>query len=120
MALPYSTSSNLPWGTRILTIPAGGSQFICDQFTVEQQGKLIERSTHLGAPNGAVLIRQPYTGSATLQLETTATAFANVSMVFSAWVPQENANLNFFITGASAPEQTDQFKTCEIQIREVA
>lgn len=120
MSLPYSTSAGLPYGTRILTIPTGGVAYICNDFDARQDGKLIERMTELGAPNGAVLLDTPYTGTATLQLAANTTAYANISMVFSARVEQENANLNFFITGTGAPEGPDQFKTVAITFREVA
>lgn len=118
MSLPYSTSALLPYGARVLTISAAA--YIANNFRVSQAGKLLERMTELGAPNGAVLLDTPYTGTAELQLATTATAFPNISMTFSAFVPQENANLNFFITEVGAPETSDQFKNVDITFREVA
>lgn len=119
MSLPYSTSAGLPYGTRVLTIPTGGVQYICNDFDAKQDGQLIERKTELGAPNGAVLLRTAYTGTATLQLAANTTAYANTSMVFSARIEQENTNANFFITGTGAPEGPDQFKTVAITFREV-
>lgn len=118
MSLPYSTSAGLPYGSRILTIST--VSYIANNWRVEQQGKLLERSTELGAPNGAVLIDAPYTGSATLQVAANTTAFPNISMTFSAYVPQENANLNFFLTQVGAPEDQDQWKLIDVQFREVA
>lgn len=119
MSLPYTTSAGLPWGTRILTI--SGTSYVCNSFNVEQNGQLIERNDHIGAPNGAVLLRRAFTGTAELQLASNTTAYPNASMEFSAYVPQANANLNFFIMPpVGAPEQQDQFKVCSITFREVA
>lgn len=118
MSLPYTTSAGLPYGSRVLTISAVA--YIANNFRVSQAGKLLERTTELGAPNGVVLIDTAYTGTAELQLASTATAFPNVSMTFSAFVPQENANLNFFITEVGAPETSDQWKNIDITFREVA
>jgi hypothetical protein len=118
LSLPYSTSANLPYGSRVLTI--NSIAYIANNFRVSQAGKLLERMTELGAPNGAVLIDTPYTGSAELQLANTSIAFPNVSLTFSARVDSENANLNFFITEVGVPETSDQWKNCDITFREVA
>lgn len=117
MSLPYSTSANLPYGSRVLTI--GGVAYIANNFRAQQAGKLLERMTELGAPNGAVLIDTPYTGSAELQIASTGTAFPNVSSTFSAFVAAENANVNFFVTEVGTPETQDQWKNCDISFREV-
>lgn len=87
---------------------------------MQQAGKLLERMDHLGAPNGAVLIDTPYTGTAELQIANTSIAFPNVSLTFSARVDAENANCNFFITEVGVPETQDQWKNCDISFREVA
>jgi len=118
MSLPYSTSSNLPYGSRVLSI--NSVLYIANNFRVQQAGKLLERMTELGAPNGAVLIDAPYTGTAELQIANTSIAFPNISMTFSARVDAENANLNFFITEVGVPETSDQWKNCDITFREVA
>lgn len=117
MSLPYSTSANLPYGSRVLTI--NSIAYIANNFRTTQAGKLLERMTDLGAPNGAVLIRAPYTGTAELQLANTSIAFPNVSLTFSANVSSEGTNLNFFITEVGNPETQDQFKVCDITFREV-
>lgn len=116
MALPYSTSANLPYGSRVLTI--NGVSYIANNFRVQKAGRLLERFTELAAPSGAVLLDAPYTGTAEIQIANTSVAFPNVSMTFSARVEQENANVNFFITEAGVPEAFDQFKNCDITFRE--
>lgn len=118
MALPYSTSAGLPYGSRVLSI--GGVSYIANNFRVEQAGKLLERTTELGAPNGAVMIDTAYTGTAEVQLAANTTVYPNISMTFSTRVDSENANLNFFLTTVGAPESADQWKFVDIQFREVA
>ena len=117
MSLPYSTSANLPYGSRVLTI--SGVSYIANNFRTEKQGKLLERMTELGAPNGAVLIDAPYTGTSELQIQNTSIAFPNISMTFSARVDADNANYNFFITQVGVPETQDQWKNCDITFRQV-
>ena len=117
MSLPYTTTAGLPYGSRVLTI--NSVAYICNRFEVQQQGEVKRRKTELGAPNGAFMLRAPYTGTAELQLALTSTAFPNVSMTFSAFVPQENANLNFFLTNPTAPEVQDDWKICPITFEEV-
>ncbi len=116
MALPYSTSANLPYGSRVLSI--GGVNYIANNFRVSKAGRLLERFTELAAPSGAVLLDAPYTGTAELQIANTLIAFPNVSMTFNCRVEQENANVNFFITESGVPESFDQFKNVDITFRE--
>ena len=115
MSLPYSTSANLPYGSRVLTI--NGVSYIANNFRVQKAGRLLERFDHLAAPSGAVLLDAPYTGTE-LQVANTLVAFPNVSMTFNCRVEQENANVNFFITEAGVPESFDQFKNCDVTFRE--
>lgn len=116
MPLPYSTSANLPYGSRILSI--NSLPYIANRFRVEMSGDVKRRKTEVGAPNGAFMLRQPYTGTAELQIANTAVAFPNVSLEFSAFVPQENANLNFFLSAVGAPEEQDNWKFCDITFEE--
>ena len=110
MSLPYLTSATLPYGSRILTIDA--VTYIANNFRVDSTGALIERQTELGAPNGAVLIREAKTGSAQLQLATTTTAIPEVGDEFTA------DTITYFLTSVGAPEEARGFKVVDISFRE--
>jgi hypothetical protein len=116
MSLPYNPNS-IPYGSRILTI--NSVAYIANNFRVNNDADILERKTELGAPNGFIMLRKPYTGTAELQLANTAIAFPNISLTFSAFVSAENANLNFAISGTGNPEVQDQIKLCDITFREV-
>lgn len=108
--LPYKTATTLPFGSRILTIDA--VTYIAENFETSAGGQLIERTTELGAPNGAILIEQAKTGSATLQFATTTTAIPERGDEFTA------DTITYFLTEVSAPETANGFKTCRISFRE--
>lgn len=110
MSLPYLTTSTLPYGSRVLTIATVA--YIAQSFRLDEPGQLIERTTELGAPNGAVLIEQAKTGTATLQLATASTAYPARGAEFTA------DTVTYFITQVGKPEEAAAFKTVEISFRE--
>lgn len=114
MAIPYLTTATLPYGTRVVTISAVG--YIANSFTTSQSLNVIERQDTLGAPNGAIGIRQPITGSTSLQLATTSTAIPDAGDEFSATI--DSVAITFFITERGLPEEQAGFKTVEVSFRE--
>lgn len=110
MSLPYLTATNLPYGSRVLTIATVA--YIAQTYRLDESGKLIERETELGAPNGAVLISQAKTGTATLQLALSSTAYPAVGAEFTA------DSVTYFLTAVGRPEEAAGFKTVEVSFRE--
>lgn len=114
MAIPFLTSGTLPYGTRVVTVATIG--YIANSFTTSQSLNVIERQDTLGAPNGAIGIRQPITGSASLQLASTATQIPDAGDEFGSVV--DGSSITFFITERSLPEEQAGFKTVDISFRE--
>ena len=110
MAIPYTTTASLPYGSRVLTIDSVG--YIANNFSTSQSLNVIERTTELGAPNGAVGIQQARTGSAQLQLATSSTTIPDVGDEFVA------NSVTFFLTEVSRPEEAQGFKVIDISFRE--
>lgn len=114
MPVPYLTAATLPYGSRVITVGAAG--YIANSFSVSESLNVIERTTELGAPNGAVGISQARTGSAQLQLATTSTAYPGRGDEFSTTV--KGSAVSFFITEAGFPEEAQGFKVVDISFRE--
>ena len=114
MAIPYLTAATLPYGSRVLTISAVG--YIANSFSPSQSLQVIERQDSLGAPNGAIGIRAPRTGSASLQLASTSTTSPTVGDEFTASVG--GSTVTFFLTEVGLPESQNGFKTVEVSFRE--
>ena len=114
MPVPYLTSPTLPYGSRVVTI--GSTGYIAQSFSVSESLNVIERTDELGAPNGAVGIQQARTGSAQLQLATSATTYPGYGDAFSSSV--KGASVTFFITESSMPEEAQGFKVVDISFRE--
>lgn len=110
MAIPYLTTATLPYGSRVLTIDSVA--YIANNFSVSQSLNVIERTTELGAPNGAVGIRTARTGSAQLQLATVSTAIPEAGDELGA------DSVTYFITEVSKPEEAQGFKVVDISFRE--
>ena len=114
MAIPYLTTATLPYGSRVLTISA--ASYIANSFSTSNALQVIERQDELGAPNGAVGIRQPITGSASLQFATSSTMIPDPGDQFN--VTLDAVSVTFFITERSMPESQNGFKTVDISFRE--
>jgi hypothetical protein len=110
MAIPYLTTASLPYGSR--TVAIGATTYIANNFSISQSLNVIERTTELGAPNGAVGIQQARTGSAQLQLATSSITGPAAGDEFSA------NSVSFFITEVSRPEEAQGFKVVDISFRE--
>lgn len=114
MAIPYLTTATLPYGSRVVTITAVG--YIANSFSTSSSLQVIDRQTELGAPNGAIGIRTPITGSASLQLATTSTGIPDPGDEFSASI--DGSSVSFFITERGLPESQNGFKMVDISFRE--
>lgn len=114
MAIPYLTTASLPYGTRVVTIAAVG--YIANSFSTSSSLNVIERQDTLGAPNGAIGIRQAITGSTSLQLALSSTVIPDPGDEFSATI--DGSAITFFITERSLPEEQAGFKTVDISFRE--
>ena len=110
MAIPYLTSTALPYGSRVVTI--GGVGYVANNFSVAQSLNVIERQDSLGAPNGAVGIQQARTGSAQLQLATSSTTVPAAGDTFLA------DSVTYFLTEISKPEEQQGFKVLDVSFRE--
>ena len=110
MAIPYLTTATLPYGSRALAL--GGVTYIANSFSTSTGLQVIDRQDELGAPNGAVGIRQPITGSASLQLATTSTTYP------AAGDQLVTGSVTYFITEVSKPESQNGFKMVDITFRE--
>lgn len=114
MAIPYLTTATLPYGSRVVTISAVG--YIANSFSTSSSLQVIDRQDTLGAPNGAIGIRQPITGSANLQLASTSTGIPDPGDEFSATI--DSVAITFFVTERGLPESQNGFKMVDISFRE--
>jgi len=110
MPIPYTTTASLPYGSRVVTVDSVG--YIANNFSTSHSLNVIERTTELGAPNGAVGIQQARTGSAQLQLATSTTTAPDVGDTFSA------DSVTYFLTEVSRAEEAQGFKVVDISFRE--
>jgi len=111
MPIPYTTTTNLPYGSRVVTI--NSLVYIANNYSTTSALNVIERQDSLGAPNGAVGIRQASTGSAQLQASvvTYLSAFTVGDTIFA-------DSVTYFITEISKPEEQQGFKVLDISFRE--
>lgn len=110
MAIPYTTTASLPYGSRVITI--GGLAYVAQNFSTDQSLNVIERTDELGAPNGAVGIQTARTGSAQLQLATSAITVPSAGDEFSA------KSITWFLTQVGEPEEASSFKVVDVSFRE--
>lgn len=121
MALPYTTSATLPWGSFVLTTTSGnsnGTSYIAEDFEVTEPAQLTERTTHLGAPNGAFLVESARTGRGTLQLAATTTNAPDLGDEFIRLLRPNAANVTFFFTEVSLPRRVRDFHVVNVTFRE--
>lgn len=121
MALPYSTSATLPWGSFVLTTTTGnanGTSYIAEDFEVTEPSQLTERTTALGAPNGAFLVESARTGRGTLQLAATTTVAPDNGDEFIRILRPNTANVTFFFTEVSLPQRVRDFHVVNVTFRQ--
>lgn len=121
MALPYSTSGTLPWGSFVLTTTSGnanGTSYIAEDFEVTEPTQLTERTTELGAPNGAFIVASARTGRGTLQLASTSTVAPDPGDEFARSLRPNTSNVTFFFTEVSLPRRARDFYVVNVSFRE--
>ena len=111
MAIPYLTTSTLPYGSRTVTIGTLG--FIANNFSTSSSLNVIESQDDLCAPNGAVGIRTASTVSA--QLQVSAVTYLNTFTVGDAFSAD---SVTYFLTDISKPEDAQNFKVVDVSFRE--
>lgn len=120
-ALPYATTSTLPFGAGTLTPTTGNytnNTYILESFEVTTPSTVIERQNANGGPNGAVLFQDARTATGVLQMASTnaTDAFPEIGAEFVRSVRGTNAT--FFMNSLSDPEEQRGFKKCNFQARE--
>lgn len=115
MALPYLSTATLPYGSRVITVSSVG--YIAENFEVQESTNEINRQTEIGAPNGFILIREPKTGTATLQLASTSTTYVSSGDSFNA--TSRGTSITWVVTQASDPEAARDMKKQNISFREL-
>jgi hypothetical protein len=73
--------NQVPFGSIVATI--NGHDYEFESFTPKYPTRKIEREDHIGVPNGFVLVRGFVTATATVQLDTSATARLTVGDTFT-------------------------------------
>lgn len=105
---PVHNDGEVPWGTPVLSItnPGGGSavDYVCDDFNINRPTKKTERTDENDEPNGKVIKRGFVTGTATVQIETAATALPKQGGTFA--VDGEN----FVISDVDEPRDKEYRK----------
>lgn len=79
--MPTYNDVNIPFGSQVVTIGAAG--FVAENISLEQPSQAIERRDEVGNPSGQVIVEQFNTGTAVLQLATTATAVPTIGATFT-------------------------------------
>lgn len=107
---PVKTSATLPFGCEVLTIDA--VNYIAENFRLSRGSVTAERQTELSAPNGFALNLAAATGTAQLQLPTSATAIPQVGHTF------ERGGVTYVITEVSEEKSQNGMTVLPITFRE--
>jgi hypothetical protein len=126
MSLPYLTSSNIGFGSVIITPTTGnanGVSFIAEESDPVMPTAQTTRTTELGAPNGWLGFAERKTWRGKLQLATNITAHPYPGDEFViAQITNSNTsvNINFVFTEISEPKRPRDFWTIDAQALEKA
>lgn len=109
---------NLPYGSRIIQLTGSGNgTYVAENIEITRPTTQLPRSNELGNPNGAVYIRTWNTGTATLQLATTASVVPAVGNTFATtW---SGSAERFVITQVGQPESSTTDKKVNISFTEI-
>ena len=121
MSLPYATASTLPWGSFVLTPSSGiasGVAFIAEDFDCTEPATVVDRTTELGAPNGAFMTAQARTARGTLQLAANTTLAPERGDEFSRVLRPNTTAVTFFFTEIGIPVKSRDFHTVQVTARE--
>lgn len=106
MSLPYSSTANLPFGSPTLTI--GGVTYRTQGFTLPRPTREIRRDDTNGDRAEFQVRAEPITGTATLQLATSATSIPTGGATFT------GGGAALVVTDVSKVEPQGDFWTVEI------
>lgn len=108
MADPTGTHSDgsLLWGTQVLAIPTAGQNYIANDISVDFDTKSIESMNESGVVNKEVLIEQPFTGTATLQLASNTAPVPPIASAFAV-TSLNGVSLSCKVTKAGAKFKQD-------------
>jgi hypothetical protein len=81
MAAPVFNDANVPFGSQIVTI--GGTTFVCESVNWNLGSTIAERRDEQGAPAAQVFVANFDSGTAVLQLATTATIVPTIGATFT-------------------------------------
>lgn len=95
---------NIPFGSQAITI--GGLSIVAESISISQPSTVLERSNQVGDPSGQVIIETFNTGSAVLQLATSAITVVTIGATFTL-VRNNGATVGMVIS--SVDEAQSQF-----------
>ena len=99
MAAVYNDVA-IGYGSFILNI--GGSAYIAEDVEVSRPTKIIDRMNEKGEDSGQVIIAAKVTGTATLQLANSSSAYPSLGQVFSGSFGTSTTE-TFILTDVSSP-----------------
>ena len=102
----------LPFGSRVLTI--GGVTYIADNVDVTRPSKVVRNTDENDEPDGAVYVPDFVTGSATLQLASSATAIPALHAEFTTTMSSGVGVETFILTEIGQPETKDGLKKVRV------
>lgn len=84
MSVPFQDNA-APYGSSRVTSKAGAVTYVAENIVFNFPTLKVERKDQLGAPNGFALIKGQPTGTCTLQMTTTSTAFPALGDLLETW-----------------------------------
>lgn len=111
----FKNDGTVQYGSRVLTINAVA--YVADNINVNRPGKTIERTNELDEPSGQVSYSGFVTGSATIQLATSATAIPVQGLTFSTTFVTSIGSETFYIESVDQPEEKAGEKKVNINFR---
>jgi hypothetical protein len=108
MALPYIDNS-VPYGSVVLVINT--VDYVADDITITKSTKVIERTNEVDEPSGQVIIEGFETGSATLQLATSATAIPAIGDTFT------YSTVTYVVSEVGVPKSKGDYTKINISFR---
>ncbi|MDB6026300.1 MAG: hypothetical protein JWM68_2523 [Verrucomicrobiales bacterium] len=122
MSAPFNDGA-IPYGSRILSItnanmgtPAAVDA-IAENISLTRPSTAIERKGILDEPTGAVIVAGFVTGSATLQLATSASIPPNLGATFMSTFDSVTGSESFYVSEVGIPETQGDAKKVTISFR---
>lgn len=111
--MAYNDGS-VPFGAQAVTI--GGLSIVAESISLSQPSTIIERSNATGDPSGQVIIETFNTGSAVLQLATTAITVVTIGATFT-MVRNNGATVGVVISSVDEPQSQFEAHKQNVGIR---